>query len=62
MLVELLSTLKKDIYKSEDIYKFSNSIISSKDGEVRIEELSKGFSLIKYKDIELRRVLWKRLL
>ncbi len=61
LLIELLSTLKKDIYKEEKIYHFDNSTISSIDGVVHIEALNKGFSMIKYRDIEFRRILWEKL-
>ncbi len=57
LLIELLSTIKKDIYKEEKIYHFDNTVVSSTDGAVHIQALNKGFSMIKYRDIELRRVL-----
>ena len=57
MFIELLSTVKKDLYKVEKSYFFNNSTISCDYGEVQMESLNKGFSLIKYKNIELRRVL-----
>ena len=56
MLIELVATVKKDIYKMPVSYLFDGSKISSKDGEVELDSLNKGFSMIKYNDIELRRV------
>ncbi len=56
-LIELASTVNKNFYKAQKEYTFDNSCVSSLDGEVHIEANAKGFSLIKYKNIELRRVL-----
>ena len=57
MLIELIATVKKDIYKMPVTYLFDSSQISSKYGEVEIDLLNKGFSMIRYNNIELRRVL-----
>ncbi len=55
--MELLSILNKNIYKKETEYTMSNFKISSKYGEAVLEVQDKGFNLIKYKNIELRRKL-----
>ena len=57
MYIELLSTIKKDFYKMEIKYNFDGIKLSSKFGEVSLEAFHKGFTKIKYNNIELRRVL-----
>ena len=54
---ELFSTINKSFYKEKRDYKFDGSCVYSDNGEVHLEELNKGFKLIKYENIELRRVL-----
>lgn len=56
MEIELLSTIKKEYSKIKRSYKYDNNSIMSDDGEVVLELLSKGFSLIKYKNIKLKRI------
>jgi len=57
LYIELISTVKKEFYKLENTYDFNGEIIKSKFGEVSLETLEKGFKEIKYKNINLRRVL-----
>jgi len=57
LYIELISTVKKEFYKLENTYTFNGEKIKSKFGEVSLEAFEKGFKEIKYKNIQLRRVL-----
>ena len=57
IFLELLCSIKKDIYKFERKYSLSKLELSSDDGLVKVESSNKGFELIKYQNIELRRIL-----
>jgi len=57
LLIELLATVNKNLYKEERVYTFYSSYVKSKEGEVHLETSQKGFGLIKYKNKELRRML-----
>jgi len=56
IFIELFSTINKNLYRVERKYTFHTNYIKSQDGEVHLEALQKGFSLIKYGNIELRRI------
>jgi hypothetical protein len=56
IIIELISTLKKDFYKIENEYHFDGSKISSKFGEAYMEPLHKAYAKVKYNNTELRRV------
>jgi len=53
--IELASTINKNLYKIRQTYKYNNDSIYSQKGRVDIDFTYKGFSLIKYNTIELRR-------
>jgi len=52
----LISTIKKDYYKTIKRYKYYSNKILSDNGEVVLEPLKKGFVKIKYKNIKLTRI------
>jgi len=56
IFIELLSIVNKNLYKQKKRYHLKGTHVLSHDGEVHFEMQQKGFSLIKYKNIELRRV------
>jgi hypothetical protein len=56
MIIELLSSFNKLLYKREFSYNFDNLIISSKFGKIKLSFYEKGFDEIEYNDIILRRI------
>ena len=55
--IELLCTLKQDVYKQEYHYHFDSGCIHSEFGEVCLESANKALTLISYNNTELRRKL-----
>jgi urea transporter/murein DD-endopeptidase MepM/ murein hydrolase activator NlpD len=56
IIMELLSTINKEFYKSEVTYTVEGNRLSSKYGFVEMDAVHKAHILIKYNNIELRRV------
>jgi len=54
ILIELASTINKDIYKLESEYIFDSQKIVSTYGEVKLDTTHKGHTNIRYNDIELK--------
>lgn len=54
IMTELMSSVKKDIYKQECRYKFDGNSIESKYGVVSLDVNKKGIVNLKYKNIELK--------
>ncbi len=55
LLIEFLSSLNKNFYKQEFLYKFNGNSINSIFGEVHLEAASKALASIKYNTTHLRR-------
>ena len=55
LLIEFLSSLNKNFYKQEFVYKFDGSSIYSVLGEVHLETANKALTNIKYNTTQLRR-------
>lgn len=55
-LLEFLSSFKQEYAKIERSYTYSCNSISSLEGEVKLDPSYKGFSLISYKNIVLKRI------
>jgi urea transporter len=55
--IELVSAINKNIYKMQHKYSFDGVKISSDFGELSLESIHKGFTDIKYNNINLRRIL-----
>ncbi|MDQ7044429.1 MAG: urea transporter [Sulfurimonas sp.] len=56
LLIELISTIKKDVYKQSCEYTFDGLRMSSKYGTVSMEHFHKGPTEIRYNNTKLRRV------
>lgn len=56
MFIELFSIFNKNLYKVSKRYYLKEKSVVSHEGEVHFEVQKKGFKLIKYNNIELRRV------
>jgi len=54
-LIELVSTVNKNFYKVQKSYLFDENKIVSQDGEVELSLYKKGFEIIKYENITLKR-------
>lgn len=57
IVLELLSIFNKELYRAEKKYTLNQSRLSSEYGHIEVDLLGKGFGLIHYNNIELRRVL-----
>jgi len=55
LLIEFLSSLNRNFYKQEFIYKFDGNSIYSIFGEIHLEAASKALASIKYNKTQLRR-------
>ena len=53
ILIELASTIKKDVYKMEHTYFYDTNKIVSDFGVVHLSAIHKGFTHIRYNDVEL---------
>ncbi|NOQ30080.1 MAG: peptidoglycan DD-metalloendopeptidase family protein [Helicobacteraceae bacterium] len=56
IVIELLSSLNKKYYKLIKSYSYNQNKISSDYGKVELSQLQKGFEIIKYENIELKRI------
>ncbi len=54
ILIEMISTFNKNIYKYPISYTFDNLKISSKKGEITFKPFEKGFNCLKFKDFKLK--------
>lgn len=57
MFIELVSTINKNYSKIQKSYKYRNNSIISDDGMVVLEQFNKGFNLIQYKNLKLKRTI-----
>jgi len=54
-LIELISTVNKEFYKVKRSYLFDENRVISDDAEVELSLYKKGFEIIRFKDIVLKR-------
>jgi len=55
--IELLSIIKKDLYKRKYKYKFDGNCLSSELGQVELDIGRKMFASLEYKNIKLRKII-----